>query len=76
MGDKPAKAEGSEGQVDTCRSVSTKHMHVYMRVACDNVILCRDLLGPLALLDLVVSLMPTSLKEECIQTVRSFGPAW
>ena len=28
-----------------------------------NVILCRYLLGPLALLDLMVSLMPTSSKE-------------
>jgi len=31
-------------------------------LVCANIILCRYLLGPLALLDLMVSLMPSSLK--------------
>ena len=34
---------------------------------CTNVILCRYLLDPLALLDLMVSLMPTFPKEDALR---------
>ena len=41
---------------------------------CANVILCRYLLDPLALLDFMVSLMPTSLKEGVRSDRQVFRP--
>jgi len=42
---------------------STLSLRALPLLVCANVILCRYLLGPFALLDLMVSLIPTSSKE-------------